>query len=52
MTDGFTPQVEAALVPRKPSALARTVLAGEAGARFPVGRNADAARLAGPLRAV
>lgn len=49
MTDGFTPQVEAALTPREPSALARPVLAG---ACFLVGRNADAARLAGPLRAV
>lgn len=51
MTGGLTRQIEAALASRPPSALARAVLKGEAGPCYLVGRNADAARLAGPLRA-
>lgn len=51
MTGNFQREVEAALKPRKASPLARAVLDGEAGPCFLVGRNDDAARLAGPVRA-
>jgi FkbM family methyltransferase len=47
----FIRSIEDALAPRSPDPLASALLAGEAGPCFLIGRNEDAARLAGPLRA-
>ena len=52
MTGTFQREIDAALAPRTASALARAVLAGEAGPCFLVGRNADSARLAATVHAV
>jgi len=48
---GFTQAIEAALAPRAADPLAVAVLEGRAGPCYLIGRNADAERLAGPIRA-
>lgn len=51
MSAGFTRAIEAALAPRATDPLAAALLEGRAGPCYLIGRNTDAARLAGPLRA-